>query len=345
MTTRLSDVIGDTDEEQVIVKKAAGRFIRASNMIGLVLVVVALIVLPHNMKKYGVYILSLWALYAIAAQGLNLTLGYAGQVSLAQAAFLGIGAYCSALLTKNGVSFWLALPLAGTLCTVIGALIGFPALRVQHHYLAFVTLGFNALVVLFLRNEEWLTGGTYGILNIERPSILGFSLFPSIRFYYFCLVMLAVVTVAIWFILRSPWGRAFRALRDNPARAASLGISIPLYTLLAFAIGSGISGIAGAIYAPLVEFIDPVPFGLSTSLALLLMVVVGGQGTLIGAFIGALFVTLLPEWLRWTERYYLMLYAIFVMILMVFFPAGIAGMIQCGQKWLLRRAGRSSNVS
>jgi len=345
MMTRLSDVVGDEDEAQVIVKKTPRKIARTSKIIGLVLVVVALIVLPHSMKNYGVYLLSLWVLYAIVAQGLNLTLGYAGQVSLAQAAFFGIGAYSSVLLTKSGVNFWVALVLAGVLCTVIGALIGFPALRVQFHYLAFVTLGFNALVVLFLRNEEWLTGGTYGILNIKRPSIFGFSLFAPIRFYYFTLVMLAVVTVAIWFILRSPWGRAFKALRDNPVRAASLGVSIPLYTLLAFAIGSGISGIAGAVYAPLVEFIDPVPFGVFPSLAFLLMVVVGGQGTLIGPFIGALFSTLLPEWLRWSEGYYLMLYAIFVMILLIFFPTGIAGMIQRGERWLLQRAGRTSHVS
>ncbi len=312
---------------------------RGKTLLGLLLVVVLLIALPYRLKNYGLYVLSLWALYAIAAQGLNLTLGYAGQVSLAQAAFFGIGAYTSALLTTNGVSFWIALPAAGVLCTLIGMLIGFPALRVQHHYLAFVTLGFNALVVLVLRNEEWLTGGTYGILNIQRPSVFGFSLFPSVRFYYLCLVALVLATVVIWYILRSPWGRAFKALRDNPARAASLGISIPLYTLLAFAIGSGIGGIAGALYAPLVEFIDPVPFGVSTSLAFLLMVVVGGQGTLIGPFIGALFVTVLPEWLRWTEGYYLMLYALFVMILMIFFPSGIAGMIEQGQTWILRGKG------
>ncbi len=290
------------------------------------------ILAPLGLKNYGVYLLSLWALYAIAAQGLNLTLGYAGQISLAQAAFFGIGAYISALATTAGMSFWLALPLAGLACFIIGALIGFPALRVQHHYLAFVTLGFNVLVFLVLRNEEWLTGGTYGVANIPRPALFGLSLGGPLAFYYLCLALLVLMTAMFWHIVRSPWGRAFAALRDNPERAASLGISIVTYTLLAFAIGSAAAGIAGAAFAPLVEYIDPTPFTLSLSLAFLLMVVVGGQGTLTGPFIGAALVTLLPEWLRWTEGYYLMVYALAVMVLMVVCPSGLTGLFDMARR-------------
>jgi branched-chain amino acid transport system permease protein len=124
-------------------------------------------------------------------------------------------------------------------------------------------------------------------------------------------------------ILRSPWGRAFAALRDNPLRAESLGIDIRAYTLLAFAIGAACAGVAGAFYAPLVQFIDPTPFGLTTSLAFLLMVVVGGSGRFFGPFLGAALVTLLPEWLRFAESYYLLVYAVLVVILMVWCPGGI----------------------
>ena len=144
--------------------------------------------------------------------------------------------------------------------------------------------------------------------------------------------MLGLVTLAIWYILRSPWGRAFKSLRDNPARAESLGISITNYTLLAFAIGSGFAGIAGAIYAPMIEYIEPTPFALPRSLLFLLMVMVGGRGTLIGPFIGAFFVTLMPEWLRFTEEYYLMIFAVFVMLMMLFFPQGVAGIFPYLQK-------------
>jgi branched-chain amino acid transport system permease protein len=286
-------------------------------------VLAALIALPFGLKNYGLYLLSLWALYAMAAQGLNLTLGYAGQVSLGQAAFLGIGAYTAAIMMKAGLSFWLALPGAAALCFAIGMLLGFPALRVQHHYLAFATLGFNGLVYLLIRNEEWLTGGTFGIRRIPRPELFGHSFRAPLDFYYLCLAALIVVTLALWWILRSPWGRAFAALRDNPIRAESLGIDIRAYTLLAFAIGAACAGIAGAFYAPLVQFIDPSPFGLTASLAFLLMVVVGGSGRFFGPFLGAALVTLLPEWLRFAESYYLLVYAILVVILMVWCPGGI----------------------
>ncbi len=285
-----------------------------------------LLALPFGLKSYGVYLLSLWAIYGIAALGLNLTLGYAGQVSLAQAAFLGIGAYTSALLTTNGVDFWLALPAAGLLCFAVGVALGFPALRVQHHYLAFVTLGFNVLVFLVFRNEGWLTGGTYGIESIPRPTVWGVSTDRPVAFFYLCLAVLAAVGGLLWWLVRSPWGRAFAALRQNPVRAASLGVDIRAYTLLAFAIGAGAGGVAGALYAPLVEYIDPNPFGLSTSLALLLMVIVGGAGRFGGPLLGAVLVMLLPEWLRFAESYYLMLYALLVMVLLAFCPEGLLGL-------------------
>jgi branched-chain amino acid transport system permease protein len=224
---------------------------------------------------------------------------------------------------KAGYSFWAALPSAAVLCFAVGLLLGFPALRVQHHYLAFATLGFNGLVYLAIRNEEWLTGGTFGIRRIARPELFGVTLRSALGFYYLCLAALVVVTLALWWILRSPWGRAFAALRDNPLRAESLGIDIRAYTLLAFAIGAACAGIAGAFYAPLVQFIDPTPFGLTASLAFLLMVVVGGSGRFFGPFLGAALVTLLPEWLRFAESYYLLVYAILVVILMVWCPGGI----------------------
>jgi branched-chain amino acid transport system permease protein len=310
----------------VLAEDPSSHILRLAGRLGLAVIIVALLVAPLMLQNYGLYLLSLWAVTTIAVQGLNLTMGYAGKVSLAQAAFMGIGAYTSTLLVQSvGMNYWLALIIAAVFCTVIGALIGFPALRVEGHYLAFITLGFNQLVFLVLRNEDWLTGGALGIRDIARPAIFGFSLFEPVRFYYFCLVTLALVTVVVWFILRSPWGRAFKALRDNPIRAESLGLSTTTYTLMAFAIGSGMAGIAGAMIAPLVEFIDPGSFALHKSLLFLLMVMVGGRGTLAGPFIGAFFVTLLPEWLRATEEYYLMVFAVFVMVLIIFFPRGVAG--------------------
>jgi branched-chain amino acid transport system permease protein len=285
-----------------------------------------LVVAPLGLKPYGIFILSMWAVMTIAAIGLNLTLGYAGQISLAQAAFVGIGAYLTAYLTTKGWPFWSTYLLGGVSCFAIGWLLGYPALRVQHHYLAFVTLAFNTLVYLIFRNEEWLTGGIYGISNVPRPAVLGWSMNGPREFYYFCLAHLALVSVATWWLIRSPWGLAFVALRENPMRALSLGVDTRRYTLMAFALGAGLGGISGALYAPLVQFIDPTPFALGLSLNLLLMVVLGGSGYFFGPFLGAIVAVLLPEWLRFTEGFYLMGYALLVIVLMAFSPSGLLGL-------------------
>ena len=281
-----------------------------------------------GLRRYGTYILTLWLVTAIGAMGVNLILGYAGQESLAQAAFLGIGAYLTALTTKAGVPFGVAFALSGAAAFLIGIVLGFPALRVQKHYLAFVTIAFAVLVWLIFRNEQWLTGGVMGISDIRRPSLFGVSLRPHLYFYWFVLGITAALAFVFWWIIRSPWGRAFTALRENPIRAESLGIDVRLYTLLAFAIGCAYGGFAGALYAPLVEFIDPSPFALGQSFLYLLMVVLGGAGSFVGPFIGAAIAVLLPEWLRFAQGYYLLIYAVAVMLLMAFSPGGIVGLFE-----------------
>jgi branched-chain amino acid transport system permease protein len=289
----------------------------------------ALIAAPFFLKPYGIYLLSLWAVMTVAAIGLNLTLGYAGQISLAQGSFVGIGAYAAALLTTQGWPLWSAFLLAIGLCLAIGWLLGYPALRVQHHYLAFVTLSFATLVFLVLRNEEWLTKGVYGISGIPRPVVFGWSAKSPIAFYFFCLAILALVSAATWWLVRSPWGRAFTALRENAIRADSLGVDTRRYTLMAFAIGSAIGGISGVLYAPLVQFIEPTAFALALSLNLLLMVMVGGAGYFLGPFLGAAVSVLLPEWMRFgSEGLYQILYAIAVMVLMAFCPSGLLGLAE-----------------
>jgi branched-chain amino acid transport system permease protein len=295
-----------------------------SSVAGLI-IIAGLIAAPFGLKPYGIYILTLWAVTTIAAIGLNLTLGYAGQVSLAQGAFVGIGAYVAALLTTKGWPLGAAYLIAGVSCFGIGWLLGYPALRVQHHYLAFVTLAFATLAYLVFRNEEWITGGIYGLSNIPRPSLFGYLLRTPRDFYYFCLANLALVSLAAWWLIRSPWGRAFVALRENPVRALSLGVDTRRYTLMAFALGAGLGGISGVLYAPLVQYIDPTPFSLLLSLNLLLMVIVGGSGYFFGPFLGAMIAVLLPEWLQAASKYYLFYYAAFVMVLLIVSPSGIIG--------------------
>jgi len=285
-----------------------------------------LLVAPNFLKNYGIYLLSYWLVFIIATMGLNLTVGYAGQKSLGHAAFFGIGAYTVAILMKAGISFWLGLPAAALLCFAVGLVLGFPALRVQAIYLAFATLGFNTAIWLLMRNEEWLTGGTFGINNIPRPELAGLSLEGNLAYYYFVLAVAVLLALLLWGLLRSPWGKAFTALRDNPIRAESLGISVRSYTLLSFAIGAAYAGIAGALFASLVQFIEPAPFTVAASIMMYLMVVVGGPGYFWGPVLGAAVGVIVPEWLRdvpGVADWYLPLFGAAVVVLMVWLPDGL----------------------
>ena len=302
----------------------------------LLLGIAILVVAPIGRGNYISLILCSWLIYTIAAMGLNLTLGYAGQISLAQGAFMGIGAYITALMTLAGIHWLIAMPVAVAACFVVGLLVGFPALRVKGHFLAFVTLAFSTLVVLVLRNEEWLTGGVYGKSAMPRPdfwlfttasksTMFGLPLTPSMKMYYLCLVVFIIFAALMYGLVRSPWGRAFKGLRENPIRAESLGLDTRRITLLAFAIGSASAGLAGALVSPVVQLIEPTSFAVNHSLRILLMVVVGGSGFFFGPMVGAAVVILLPEFLRFTEGYYLILYALTVIVLVIFSPSGLIG--------------------
>jgi branched-chain amino acid transport system permease protein len=288
-------------------------------------VLLPLLVVPPFLRNYGVYLFTYWLVFVIATMGLNLTIGYAGQKSLGHAAFFGIGAYTVAILMKEGFSFWVGLPVAMTGCFAVGLAVGFPALRVQTLYLAFATLGFNTAVWLIMRNEEWLTGGTFGINNIARPAAFGVALDKPLAYYYFVLGVTVVLGGLLWKLVRSPWGKAFNALRDNPIRAESLGIDIRRYTLLSFAIGAVYAGVAGALFGSLVEFIEPSSFNVGASIMMYLMVVVGGAGYFFGPVVGAAVGVLLPEWLRFAQAWYLFVFGLAVVGLMLWLPDGLLG--------------------
>lgn len=311
----------------------------------IVLSAVLMLVAPQFLKNYGVYLLSYWLVFIIAIMGLNLTVGYAGQKSLGHAAFFGIGAYTVAILMKAGFSFWLGLPAAALICFVVGLILGFPALRVQAIYLAFATLGFNTAIWLVMRNEEWLTGGTFGINNIARPVLFGYSLEANRPYYYFVLAVTLLLAALLWGLLRSPWGKAFTALRDNPIRAESLGVDIRNYTLLSFAIGAAYAGIAGALFASLVQFIEPAPFTVAASIMMYLMVVVGGAGYFFGPIIGAAVGVVLPEWLRdvpGVSNWYLPMFGASVVLLMVWLPDGL---LSIPDRIRARRAAREASMA
>ncbi len=285
--------------------------------------VAALLVAPFYMKSYGVHLLTTWLIFIVATMGLNLTTGYAGQKSLGQAAFFGIGAYTVAIFLKLGISFWIGLPTGALLCFFAGVMLGFPALRVQTIYLAFATLGFNTAIWLVMRNEEWLTGGTFGMNNIARPSLLDFNLDNNRNFYFLVLAVTLLMALLLKSLINSPWGKSFTALRDNPIRAESLGINTRAYTLMSFAIGAAYAGIAGGLYACLVQFIDPALFTVGASIMMYLMVVVGGPGYFLGPVLGSAVGVVLPEWLRFAQAWYLFIFGLAVILLMIWLPDGL----------------------
>ena len=310
-----------------------------------------LLITPQFLKNYGIYLMSYWLIFVLATMGLNLTVGYAGQKSLGHAAFFGLGAYAVAILMKAGLSWWVGLPAGMLICFVAGILLGFPALRVQTIYLAFATLGFNTAIYLVMRNEEWLTGGTFGINNIARPGFLGLNLDKNLSYYYFVLAVVLVFVLLLAWLLRSPWGKAFTALRDNPIRAESLGVDTRTYTLLAFAIGAVYAGVAGALFAPLVEFIEPAPFAVGISIMMYLMVVVGGPGYFLGPVLGAAVGVIVPEWMRDVPRmsdWYLPLFGGAVVLMMVWLPDGLLSLpdrIKARRESKLASAKRAATVS
>ncbi|MEI5682018.1 branched-chain amino acid ABC transporter permease [Mesorhizobium sp. CCNWLW179-1] len=230
----------------------------------------------------------------IVGIGLMILTGYAGQVSIGHAAFLGIGAYTHAILLSMGTPFVVSLVGATALSTLIGAGVGFPALRVAGIYLAMATFAFNFLVEFVLVRWESMTGGFSGFA-VASPEFLGVSFTSGGGFYYICLFSIVLAILLTLNLLRSPTGRALIALRDSETAAQALGVRLARYKTTAFAISAGLTGFAGALFAHRIGYLAPDIFTIMFSIQLLLMVVVGGMGSIHGAIFGAIFVGALPQ--------------------------------------------------
>jgi branched-chain amino acid transport system permease protein len=282
---------------------------------------------------YTIYILGWLLIYLIAAYGLNLILGYAGQISLAQAAFMGIGAYTVAILVTKGISFWLALPLGAILSFMVGLVLGFPALKVKHHYLAMVTIGFNFIAFKIFANEEGITGGYYGIMDIPRPHLGPISFDTDLAYVRLIVIVAFASIMAMYWILNTRWGRAFKMIRENEVRAEILGVDLRAYKLFVFAIGSGFAGLAGGLFAPLLGYIEPTLFELAISFDFLLMVLIGGRGRFEGPVIGVTIVILLPELLRITNQLNLVIFSLLALVVLLIAPEGGASLWD----WVFKR--------
>lgn len=282
----------------------------------------ALPVAVHN--AYALGLLTLLAIYGILLIGLDVTVGYLGQVNLAQAAFLGLGAYTAGIgLTKLGVGLVGALLVAPSVCFLLGALLALPALRLEGPQFALATLSFTALSSTALNELEGLTGGAQG-LSLARPPLLGHVLGPR-DFYWLCVALLAAVWIAMRNLLSSQWGRAFEALRDSPIATDAMGVGTYRHKVAAFAFGSGLGGLAGALYAFNFQYLQPQSFVYELTVVLLLGVVLGGRKSLWGAFVGATLVALLPNLL--SNRF----------LFQLFSALGLVVAVAAGGRGLFRR--------
>jgi branched-chain amino acid transport system permease protein len=290
--------------------------------------------IPHG---YVLYLISLGLIYAIVALGLNLLLGYAGQVSLGHAGFFAIGAYTSALLTlRLEAPFVLALPAAGILTAAVGFLLGLPALRLSGPYLAVATLGFGLSVPqLILYWDEW-TGGSMGLHSLPLASIpLGPNRSIVFRtdqdYYYLALSMLILLTILARNIANSDTGRAFISIRDSEVAARAMGVNLVRYKTTAFALSAFYAGLAGSLYAHLLHGISPEDFTVFLSFDFVTMIVLGGLGTVSGALIGSFLLTLLQNTLtrlpvvsQFKNLFIVVLGTVLILTIM-FFPQGLAG--------------------
>jgi len=249
---------------------------------------------PWLFSEYWLAQLTFVLIYAVVGLGLMLLSGFTGLFSLGHAAFLGVGAYAQAALTHHGVPAPIALIGAGVIAALVGVIVGLPALRVKGIYLAIATLAFGFIVEEVFARWESVTGGNAGI-HLSAPDVFGFKLDDDVSFYFACLLVTVLATLAILNLLRAPTGRAFVAIRDSEVSAQSMGIHLARYKTLSFAISAAFAGVGGALYAHKLQFISPDQFSILQSIDLVLMIVVGGVGSIHGAFLGAIFLITMPQ--------------------------------------------------
>ena len=291
--------------------------------------------------RYIMHLFNLAVIFAILTLGLNFLWGWTGLISFATAGFWGIGAYTSALLAVNlGMPFWLGLPCGAITATVFGFIMGFPTLKLRGHYLAMATLAFNIIVVLVLINWDSFTRGGDGITGIPVPTIGSFEFNTDNRFFYINLAALVLLFIGALRIRKSRIGRAFEAIRESEIAGEVMGINTHAIKILAFALSAFYSGIAGSLYAHVTMYISPDIFNFLESVKILVMVLIGGSGSVVGALIGGFLLTFLPEALRFLSNWYMAIYGIGIIVLIVYMPAGITGLINS----LFKRMGRDDLV-
>jgi len=308
-------------------------------MIWITILILLVLLLPIFASNYAIGLLTLCAIASIGAIGLNILTGFTGQISIGVGAFLGVGGYTAAILTSTvGLSFWIALPLAGVGTAIVGGLFGIPSLRLKGLYLAIATLAAQVVILFVISRWTSLTNGTAG-MTLKRPAIGDFSFTSNTSYYYLTIVILILTTLYATNLIRTRTGRAFLAVRDRDMAAQIMGINLFSYKVMAFAISSFFIGISGALLAHYTMIVSPEFYSVQVSIEYLAMILVGGLGSVFGSILGALFITLLPVGLDGLISYmssYLpnlnqvlssfkeLVFGLVIILFLIFEPGGLA---------------------
>jgi branched-chain amino acid transport system permease protein len=299
-----------------------------------------LLVTPYFIRNpYTLGILNLIGLYVIIVLGLNLFTGYAGQISLGHAGFFGLGAYGSAIITTTyGLPPWPTMVLVAVCVALVALIIGIPTLRLHGHYLAMATLGFNYVVhIIFVQWDE-VTGGPSGLSGIPSLSVLGISVNNDIRFHYLVWTFALITLTLCLNLVRSGVGRGLAALAQDEVAAATLGVDVKQDKIRVFVLSAVFASVAGSLYAHYFSFVNPDTFSIFKSLDLVIMVVVGGMGSIWGTLFGVGFITILPHWLEFLETYYDIIHGLILVVILLFLPQGfITGLLDVIKIRLARR--------
>jgi len=263
------------------------------------LAVIFVVVLPLTLHEYYLSIGNLVWIAVIGALGLNILVGYTGQVSIGHGAFMSVGAYTAAnLAVRLGAPFWISLPLGGLMAALIGAIVGVPSLRIKGLYLAIATLAGQLIIEWTINHVTWISGGVQASIEVPRPTVFGNPINTQREMYYFLLVFVVLAIAGVMNLMRTRVGRAFIAIRDQDIAAEIIGINIFKYKLLAFAISSFYAGVTGVLYTYYLGIANYEQFQITTSIDYLAMIIIGGLGSVLGSVFGAIFVTLLPIVIR-----------------------------------------------
>lgn len=283
--------------------------------------------------EYALRVLNVFFIYSVVALSINLIVGFCGQLDMGRAAFMGLGAYWSAILAvRLNVPFLVAFLTAGLFAGLVGAILGFLCRKSSFDYLTLITIGFNVICQVIFLNWIPVTNGAMGIPKVPVPQFFGFAFDTNFRFYYLALGFLVTCYVLIERITKSKLGRAFEAIRDDSIAASYSGINVANYKVLNFAIGSVFTGLAGSLLVHYTQYASPFNYTLDESVYQLQMAILGGLGSLPGSLLGTLILVVAPEVSRSFYEYRLVFVGFMMVIMMIYWPNGLLGKAGVGER-------------